>query len=73
LTVGVVVQVPELVTSLGPALAWPAVYGAIFVAVLLCLLVSAATVAMVAQDDKRANRAFKIFSEILRFFRRRSK
>jgi hypothetical protein len=37
------------------------------------LLASAATVAMVAHDEKRANRAFKIFSELLRFFRRRSR
>jgi hypothetical protein len=42
----------QSVTYFGSALAWPALYGAIFFAVLLCLLVEAETVALFAQDDK---------------------
>jgi hypothetical protein len=62
-----------LVTYFGHALAWPVLYGAIFFAVLLCLLAVAASVALFAGNDKRANRAFRVFSELLRLFDWRSR
>ena len=62
-----------VVPYLGHVLAWPALYSAIFFAVVLCLLAVAASVAIFAQDDKRANRAYKIFSDLLRTLRWRSR
>jgi hypothetical protein len=61
-----------LITYLDRTLTWPALYGAIFLGVALCLLVTATVVALFARDDKRANRAMKIFTELLRLFDRRS-
>jgi hypothetical protein len=61
-----------LVTYLDRALAWPALFGAIFLTVALCLMATATAVALFARDDKRANRAMKIFTELLRLFHRRS-
>jgi hypothetical protein len=58
-----------LVSYFDRALAWPALYGAVVLVVVLSLLVAATTVALFAENEARADRAFKIFSELLRFFR----
>jgi hypothetical protein len=42
-------------------------------AIALCLLVMSTAVALFAHDDKRANRAMVIFTELLRLFRWRSR
>lgn len=58
---------------LNRALAWPALYGVIFLAVVLGLLTAATIVALFAQNETRANRAVRIITELLGPFRRRSR
>lgn len=58
-----------LVTYLDGAFAWPALYGAIVVAVLLCLLVAATVVALFDENEERANRAVSVVKELVRLFR----
>jgi uncharacterized integral membrane protein len=70
---GAAVKPVELVTYFGGALAWPALYGVIFLAVVLGLLTAATGVALFARNEKRANRAFRIFRELLRLFCGRSR
>jgi hypothetical protein len=52
---------------------WSALYSAVVLAVILLLLATSMVVALVADDEKRAIRALKIFKELLRLFRRGSK
>jgi len=59
-----------LLIDLGQAAKWPALCAAAILAILLVLLTVAMAVGLFAADDKRANRAYKIFIELLRLLRR---
>jgi hypothetical protein len=61
----------RVLTDIGHAVAWQALYAAGFSAVLLALLALTTNVALFAHDDKRAERALKILRELVRLFRRR--
>jgi hypothetical protein len=52
------------------AVAWSAFYTLIILGVLLCLLALATFVALFAQDEKRANRALRVFRELITLLRR---
>jgi hypothetical protein len=67
------VNPPVLLAYFARALAWPALYGAIFFAVVLGLLVAATMVALFAHNEPRANRAVRIVRELVRLFRWRSR
>ena len=62
----------ELVPYFDKALAYPELCGEFFLAVVLSLLATATYVALFAKNAERADRAYKIVSDILDIFRGRS-
>jgi len=64
-------SVTYLIPIFSRVITWPAFYGAIFFTVWLGLLTVAMAVALLSKDDKRADRAYLIFRDLLCRFRLR--
>jgi hypothetical protein len=58
----------NLATEVSNALAWPAIYAAAVIGVLLCLIGLTLFVALFSNNEKRARRAYRIFNDLLRLF-----
>lgn len=67
------VYIYHLASTINHALTWPEIYGAAAVGALIIFIGVAMFVALFANDDKRAARAYKIFSDLLRAFLRRTR
>jgi hypothetical protein len=63
----------HLASSISRALTWPEIYSAATVGAFIIFIGVAMFVALFANDDRRAARAYKIFSDLLRAFLRRTR
>lgn len=63
------ISIPYVLTDVGHALVWPALFSAIFCAALLGLITVAMSVALFAKSEDQANRALKVLRELLRVLR----
>lgn len=67
------IYIYHLAASINRALTWPEICGAIIVGAFIIFIGVAMFVALFADDDKRATRAYKIFRDLLRAFLRRTR
>ncbi len=63
----------HLASTIDRALSWPEIYAAATMSAFILLISIAMFVALFARDDKRAERAHKIFCDLLKVFQRRTR
>jgi hypothetical protein len=68
-----VTQIGHLASDVGRALAWPEIYAAATITAFMLLISIAMFVALFDRDRERANRAYKIFRDLLKVFQRRTR
>lgn len=67
------VHIYHLASTIDRAVTWPEIYGAAVTGAFIIFIGSAMFVALFAKDDKRAGRAQKILSDLLKLFSRRTR
>jgi hypothetical protein len=60
-------------STIDRALSWPEIYVAATIGAFIILISIAEFVALFAHDDRRANRAHQILSDLLKVFQRRTR
>jgi hypothetical protein len=68
-----VAYIYHLASTVDGAVAWPEIYAAATISAFILLISIAMFVALFDHDDKRANRAYKIFRDLLKVFQRRAR
>jgi hypothetical protein len=62
-----------LISDVGHVFVWPAACGVAVIGTLLCMIGLAMFVTLFSHDDKRAQRAYRVFRDLLCLFRRFSR